>query len=122
MLALREIGVSLTLDDFGTGHAGLSTLRRFPFEKIKIDRSFVSNLGIDREADAIVEAVLLLGRRLNLRVVAEGVELESQLEQLRRMQCPFVQGYLTGRPQPPSVLATLACPVALQHSEARGHG
>lgn len=122
MLALREIGVSLTLDDFGTGHAGLSTLRRFPFEKIKIDRSFVSNLGIDREADAIVEAVLLLGRRLNLRVVAEGVELESQLEQLRRMQCPFVQGYLTGRPQPPSVLATLACPIALQHSEARGHG
>jgi diguanylate cyclase (GGDEF)-like protein/PAS domain S-box-containing protein len=98
MVALRNLGVSLTLDDFGTGHAGLSYLRRFPFSKIKIDRSFVRNLGGDRESDAIVEAILLLGRRLNLRVVAEGVEHEAQLEQLRRMQCPYVQGYLTGRP------------------------
>lgn len=98
MVALRNLGVSLTLDDFGTGHAGLSYLRRFPFSKIKIDRSFVRNLGRDRESDAIVEAILLLGRRLNLRVVAEGVEHEAQLEQLRHMQCPYVQGYLTGRP------------------------
>ncbi len=98
MVALREAGVSLTLDDFGTGHAGLSYLRRFPFNKIKIDRSFVRNLGVDRESDAIVEAILLLGRRLNLKVVAEGVEYEAQLEQLRSMRCPYVQGYLTGRP------------------------
>ena len=98
MVALRNRGVSLTLDDFGTGHAGLSYLRRFPFSKIKIDRSFVRNLGRDRESDAIVEAILLLGRRLDLRVVAEGVEHEAQLEQLRQMQCPYVQGYLTGRP------------------------
>ncbi|MDP9095387.1 MAG: EAL domain-containing protein, partial [Pseudomonadota bacterium] len=104
MRALRDIGVSLTLDDFGTGHAGLSTLRRFSFQKIKIDRVFVSNLGINREADAIVEAMLLLSRRLNLSVVAEGVELETQLEHLRRLRCPFVQGYLTGRPQPPDAL------------------
>ncbi len=99
MLALRRIGVSLTLDDFGTGHAGLSSLRRFPFEKIKIDRSFVSNLGVDPDSDAIVEAVLLLCRRLDLRVVAEGVELETQLAELRRLRCSFVQGYLTGRPE-----------------------
>ncbi len=98
MVALRDAGVSLTLDDFGTAHAGLSYLRRFPFDKIKIDRSFVSNLGEDRESDAIVEAILLLGRRLNLRVVAEGVEHEAQLDHLRRMRCPYVQGYLTGRP------------------------
>lgn len=98
MLALRELGVSLTLDDFGTGHAGLSYLRRFPFDKMKIDRSFICNLGQDQGSDAIVEAILLLGQRLGMRVVAEGVEEQSQLDQLRRMRCPYVQGYLTGRP------------------------
>jgi len=98
MIALRSAGVALTLDDFGTGHAGLSYLRHFPFDKIKIDRSFVRNLGRDPQSDAIVEAILLLGRRLNLRVVAEGVEDEAQLERLRELRCPLVQGYLTGRP------------------------
>ncbi len=98
MFALRDLGVSLTLDDFGTGHAGLSYLRRFPFQKFKIDRSFVRNLGRAREADTIVEEMLLLARRLDLRVVAEGVELESQLEHLRQLGCTYVQGYLTGRP------------------------
>ena len=107
MRALREIGVALTLDDFGTGHAGLSSLRRFPFGKIKIDRSFVANLGNNRESDAIVEAVLFLGARLNLRVVAEGVEFVAQLEHLRRMHCPFVQGYLTGRPTTPEIARAL---------------
>lgn len=98
MFALRDLGVSLTLDDFGTGHAGLSYLRRFPFQKFKIDRSFVRNLGRSREADTIVEEMLLLARRLDLRVVAEGVELESQLDRLRELGCDYVQGYLTGRP------------------------
>ena len=98
MFALRDLGVSLTLDDFGTGHAGLSYLQRFPFQKFKIDRSFVRNLGRSREADTIVEEMLLLARRLDLRVVAEGVELEAQLERLRQLGCPYVQGYLTGRP------------------------
>ena len=101
MKELQRTGVALTLDDFGAGHAGLSYLRRFPFKKMKIDGSFVRNLGSDRESDAIVEAILLLGKRLDMRVVAEGVETEAQLEQLRRMQCPYVQGYLTGRPMPP---------------------
>ena len=98
MTALQRIGVGLTLDDFGAGHAGLSYLRRFPFQKMKIDGSFVRSLGKDLESDAIVEAILLLGRRLDMRVVAEGVETEDQLEHLRRMHCPYVQGYLTGRP------------------------
>lgn len=101
MTALRRLGVRLTLDDFGTGHAGLSYLRRFPFEKMKIDSSFIRMLGRDRQSDAIVEAVLLLGRRLGMAVVAEGVETVEQFERLRDMQCPFVQGYLTGRPMPP---------------------
>lgn len=103
MFALREIGVSLTLDDFGTGHAGLSYLRRFPFSKIKIDRSFIRNLGTGGESDVIVEEMLSLGRRLGLRVVAEGVELESQLERLRGLGCTYVQGFLTGRPVSPEI-------------------
>lgn len=101
MQELQHLGVALTLDDFGAGHAGLSYLKRFPFKKMKIDGSFVRNLGRDRVSDAIVEAILLLGKRLNMRVIAEGVETEAQLEQLRRMECPYVQGYLTGRPMPP---------------------
>ncbi len=107
MTALQRIGVSLTLDDFGAGHAGLSYLRRFPFQKMKIDGSFVRNLGTGRESDAIVEAILLLGERLEMRVVAEGVETEAQLEHLRRMRCPYVQGYLTGRPMAPELARAL---------------
>ena len=98
MTALHRHGVSITLDDFGTGHASLSYLRRFPFDKIKIDKSFIRNLGQDPQSDAIVEAILLLSRRLNLLVVAEGVETQEQFDVLRDMQCPLVQGFLTGRP------------------------
>ncbi len=100
MQALKEQGVRLTLDDFGTAYASLSTLRRFPFDRIKIDKSFVGDMGQDDSALAIVEAVLLLGARLNLAVVAEGVETEAQLDALRRLGCGLVQGYLTGRPMP----------------------
>ncbi|MBV8912908.1 MAG: EAL domain-containing protein [Acetobacteraceae bacterium] len=107
MLALRAAGVVITLDDFGTGHAGLSYLRRFPFDKMKIDRSFVRNLGKDPQSDAIVEAILVLGRRLGLLVVAEGVEHEVQLERLRELGCPLVQGYLTGRPMSAEIARAL---------------
>jgi len=98
MQALKELGVSITLDDFGTAYASLSTLRRFPFDRIKVDRSFVQEMGHDDSSLAIVEAVLLLGARLRLAVVAEGVETEALLEALRRLGCNLVQGYLTGRP------------------------
>ncbi len=100
MQALKEQGVRLTLDDFGTAYASLSTLRRFPFDRIKIDKSFVGEMGHDDSSLAIVEAVLLLGARLRLSVVAEGVETEEQLDTLRRLGCTLVQGYLTGRPMP----------------------
>ncbi len=100
MQALKEQGIRLTLDDFGTAYASLSTLRRFPFDRIKIDKSFVQEMGHDDSSLAIVEAVLLLGARLNLAVVAEGVETEAQLDTLRRLGCNLVQGYLTGRPMP----------------------
>lgn len=96
--ALRALGVSITLDDFGTGHASLSYLRQFPFDKLKIDQSFIRNLQEDRQSGAIVEAVLLLGRRLGLDVVAEGVETPAQLDMLRKLRCPLVQGFLKGRP------------------------
>ncbi|MBC7802020.1 MAG: EAL domain-containing protein [Gemmatimonadaceae bacterium] len=98
MYSLQALGVSITLDDFGTGHASLSYLRRFPFDKIKIDKSFIRNLQEDPQSVAIVEAVLLLSRRLGLNVVAEGVETSAQLDRLRELRCPLVQGFFKGRP------------------------
>ncbi len=100
MQALRAQGIQITLDDFGTAFASLSTLRRFPFDGIKIDMSFIQGMCSDDGTLAIVEALLSLGERLNLNVVAEGVETEEELETLRRLGCRRVQGYLTGRPMP----------------------
>ena len=105
MYSLQGLGVSMTLDDFGTGHASLSYLRRFPFNKIKIDKSFIRNLREDSQSLAIVEAVLLLSRRLGLNVVAEGVETEAQLATLRELGCPLIQGFLKG---PPMLAAAIA--------------
>ena len=95
---LKAQGIRIALDDFGTGYSSLSYLRRFPFDKIKIDRSFVQNLGADNEAGAIVRAILALGRSLRLDVTAEGVENAAQLETLRAEGCDLVQGFLLGRP------------------------
>ena len=100
MHALKDQGISISLDDFGTAYASLSYLRSFPFDRIKIDKSFVQAMCDDDATLAIVEAVLSLSARLNLRVVAEGVETEQQLALLRRIGCGMVQGYLTGQPVP----------------------
>ena len=97
---LQKQGVRITLDDFGTAYASLSYLRRFRFDRIKIDRSFIRSICEDDSAIAIVEAILALGDRLNLSVVAEGVEDEEQLDVLRKLGCRLVQGYLSGRPIP----------------------
>ncbi len=86
------------LDDFGTAYASMSYLRRFPFDGIKIDKSFVHGLHNDSATLAIVETILLLADRLNLTVVAEGVETDGQLNLLRRLGCRLIQGYLVGRP------------------------
>jgi hemoglobin-like flavoprotein len=95
---LRDLGVSIALDDFGTGYSSLSYLRRFPFNKIKIDRSFVSEMsGMDACA-AIVCAVANLGRSLEIITTAEGVETNEQLELVRAAGCTQAQGYLFGRP------------------------
>ncbi len=100
MARLRALGVRFSLDDFGTAHAGLSYLRRFPFDTIKIDKSFVQDAVEQPDARAIVAAVLGIGAALRLDVVAEGVETEAQLAEMRRLRCQQVQGFLTGRPMP----------------------
>ena len=97
---IRALGVTISLDDFGTGYSSLATLRMFPFDKIKLDRSFVNDLGRLGEAEAIVMAVLGLGRALDVSVVAEGVETEEQAAMLRAAGCSLLQGYLIGRPAP----------------------
>jgi diguanylate cyclase (GGDEF)-like protein len=98
MQEIRAMGVRMLLDDFGTAYAGLNYLRRFPFDGIKIDQSFVRDLRNDRIALTIVESVLALGNRLNLAVVAEGVETEEELAILRGLGYRFIQGFLSGRP------------------------
>jgi diguanylate cyclase (GGDEF)-like protein/PAS domain S-box-containing protein len=92
--ALNELGVRLVLDDFGTGYSSLAYLNRFPFHALKIDRSFVDALGIEQERTAIVEAIIGMARALSLEVIAEGVESEVQLAELRRLGCDYAQGHL----------------------------
>jgi diguanylate cyclase len=97
---LKAIGVSIAMDDFGTGYSSLSNLRNFPFDKIKIDRSFVRAIDINKQAAAIVRAVLGLGRGLGLPVIAEGVETAGELAFLNAEGCREAQGYLLGHPAP----------------------
>ncbi len=95
---LRALGLRFSLDDFGTAHAGLSYLRRFPFDTIKIDQSFVQDAASCPDSRAIVTTILAMAEVLKLGVIAEGVETEEQFDVLRKLQCRQVQGYLTGRP------------------------
>jgi diguanylate cyclase (GGDEF)-like protein/PAS domain S-box-containing protein len=96
---LRDLGVRISMDDFGTGYSSLSYLRQFPFDKIKIDQSFIRDLADNNEALEIVRAVVNLGAGLGVTVTAEGVETNEQLTQLRNVGCVQVQGYLLGRPR-----------------------
>ncbi len=98
--AIKALGVTVALDDFGTGHSSLAILRRFPFDKIKLDRSFLWEIETDKQAMAILRAVLALGRSLGVPVLAEGIETEGQLQMLRAEACDQAQGYLLGRPAP----------------------
>jgi EAL domain-containing protein (putative c-di-GMP-specific phosphodiesterase class I) len=95
---LRRLGVRIALDDFGTGFSSLGYLRRFPVDKLKIDKSFVQNLGITEDAAAIIECVTRLGRALGLAVTAEGVETGEQHRFVRAVGCHQVQGYLFSAP------------------------
>jgi diguanylate cyclase (GGDEF)-like protein len=97
---LKALGVRISMDDFGTGYSSLSYFRMFPFDKIKIDRSFVADMIANPQARAIIRSVIGLGRGLGVPVVAEGVETPEQLEALREEGCDQVQGYLIARPNP----------------------
>jgi EAL domain-containing protein (putative c-di-GMP-specific phosphodiesterase class I) len=97
---IRDLGVRICMDDFGTGYSSLSYLRSFPFDKIKIDRSFVSELGKENDCVAIIRAVTRPGSSQGMTTTAEGVETEQQLEVLRAEGCVQVQGYLFSRPKP----------------------
>lgn len=100
MEKLRALGISLALDDFGTGYSSLSCLTAFPFNKIKIDKSFIENLTRHQKSSAIISSIVTLARGLDMSVTAEGVETREQFEGLRTLGVNFAQGYLLGRPVP----------------------
>jgi EAL domain-containing protein (putative c-di-GMP-specific phosphodiesterase class I) len=101
MLELHDAGIRLAIDDFGTGYSSLSHLKRFPLDKLKIDRSFIQDLDTSPAGEEIVGAIVAMAHSLNLSVVAEGVETATQLDLLRRMRCDEIQGYYFSQPVPP---------------------
>lgn len=119
MNRLRLLGISFSLDDFGTGYSSLGYLKVLPVEAIKIDRTFVRDMCEDSHDAAIIDATLALSHRIGLSVVAEGVEQENQLHQLRELRCQSYQGFLFSRPVPADAFAALALRVAPPISEAR---
>ncbi len=96
---LKHIGVQLSIDDFGTGYSSLSYLQRLPFDTLKIDRSFVNNVGVNGENSEILQTIISLAKNLRMRVIAEGIETESQLAVLRNLGCDYGQGYLIAKPK-----------------------
>jgi len=97
LIRLRDMGVQIAMDDFGTGHSSLNYLRTFPIDSVKIDQQFVHEIETSAADRAIVAAIISMAHSLGLRVTAEGVETEAQLEYLRERGCEEVQGFLFGR-------------------------
>ena len=108
MHALKAIGLKLSVDDFGTGYSSLNQLKRFPLDKLKIDQSFVRGLPGDRYDLAISTAIIGMGKALNLRLIAEGVETAEQLRVLQSIGCHEIQGYYVARPMPAAEFAGFA--------------
>ena len=104
---LKSAGFILSLDDFGTGFSSIGYLRQFPFDLLKVDRSFVRDLGLNSTANALVQSLVSLGDAMDLSVIAEGIENEDQLKLLRLVQCEFVQGFMISRPIPAEELTAL---------------
>jgi len=118
---LKALGVRIAMDDFGTGYSSLSYLQSFPFDKIKIDQAFISNLESNPQSATIVRAVIGLARGLNLPVLAEGVETEQQRTFLAREHCEEIQGFLIGRPLPIDEYSSLiGAPISLAARKTRG--
>lgn len=97
---IRDLGVSLAIDDFGTGYSSLSYLKRFPLSTVKIDRSFVNDISHDTDSQALIDGIVHLAHGLRMKVIAEGVETQEQLDYLRSRGCDEIQGYLLCKPQP----------------------
>jgi diguanylate cyclase (GGDEF)-like protein len=118
---IRSLGVTIAIDDFGVGYSSLDTLRSFPFDKIKLDRSFMEEVEQDVQAKAIVRAVLALGKSLNIPVLAEGVETTDQLQMLKLEGCDEAQGFLMGMPLPlPAALIVQAARLGTDEENDRG--
>jgi EAL domain-containing protein (putative c-di-GMP-specific phosphodiesterase class I) len=107
LFRLRELGVQVALDDFGTGFSSLNYLRQFPFTKIKIDKSFVSDLSMSLESVSIVKAIAGMASSLGMQTTAEGVETEQQLEMVKSYGCTEIQGFLISRPCTADELASV---------------
>jgi diguanylate cyclase (GGDEF)-like protein/PAS domain S-box-containing protein len=116
---LKEAGVRISLDDFGTGYSSLSYLQRFPFDKIKIDRSFVSQMEKNADSMSIIRAVIALGKSLRIKITAEGVETEAQLGLLQAENCDLVQGYLLGKPMAKEDLGKMLAEASMTHEPAQ---
>ena len=123
---LESLGVRIALDDFGTGYSSLAYLQSFPFDKIKIDRTFVGNVTRSPQSAAIVRAVIGLARALRMPVTAEGIETKEQLDFLTNEGCDELQGYLLGRPKPAQDFSLLAADITAAASTSdsgrRGDG
>ena len=107
METLKTLGVRMVLDDFGTGYSSLSYLRDLPIHKVKLDRSFVEKTATDHRMAAIVQAVITMSHRMDMIVVAEGIETREQQEDLARRHCDILQGFLFARPMPLAELKKL---------------
>ena len=107
MNELQELGVQISIDDFGTGYSSLSALKTFPVARLKIDKSFIDNVAEDENDQAVVSAVISLAQKLNMRVIAEGVETDQQVAFLLKNNCDEMQGYHYSKPVSAQAIGTL---------------